>query len=52
MTDDIPPDVRAYLDEVARYLRNRNTGAPISVAWARYLAWTGTARHSRREGAG
>jgi hypothetical protein len=36
MADDIPPDVRAYLDEVALHLRGRSP----SVAWARYLAWT------------
>jgi hypothetical protein len=40
MTDKIPPDVRAYLDDVARHLRGRNVGEPISVAWARYEVWT------------
>lgn len=37
MRDDIPPDVRDYLDGVAQYLRGRNGGKRIPVAWTRYL---------------
>jgi hypothetical protein len=39
MTDfnDIPPEVRVYLDEVAQRLRALNQGEPIPDAWLRYL---------------
>jgi hypothetical protein len=37
MADDIPREIRAYLDEVAQILRERNDGKSIPGAWTRYL---------------